>query len=313
MKKSGIIIFLIFLLLVIGGLLLIKFGNFKSFPLNMSLKGDSEVRLNLNDEYTESGVNAKFFWMDVTNKIKMEDNINTDIPGNYTVSYSFKNFLSEKTLERKVIVVDNVPPELTLENTSISMYVDGKIAVGKITANDNIDGDISKSVVVDKSAFDNTKAGKYKIKVSVKDSSGNETTKNINVTVKAKPVKNGSVNARIDVYISEQKLYYYKNNKLVLVSDVVTGKKNGTPTGHYKVLRKRKDVYLKGDTFLDHVDYWIAFIGGLYGIHDAQWRDEFGGNIYKKNGSHGCVNMPIDNMAKLYKQVEIGTAVNIYK
>ena len=81
------------------------------------------------------------------------------------------------------------------------------------------------------------------INVSVKDSSGNESTGVINVTVKAKPVKNGTVNARIDVYISEQKLYYFENNKLVLTSDVVTGKKDGTPRGNYKVLRKKKEGY----------------------------------------------------------------------
>ena len=77
-------------------------------------------------------------------------------------------------------------------------------------------------------------------------------------------------------------------------------------------ITEREDVYLKGDTFLDHVDYWIAFIGGLYGIHDAQWRSEFGGTIYKKDGSHGCVNMPLNNMKKLYEKVKVGTAVNIY-
>lgn len=312
MKKSGLIILIVVLLLVICGLLVYRYVDFKNFPLNMTLKGDSEVRLNLNDEYTESGVKAKFLWMDVKDKVKVDGSVKTDIPGNYTITYSYENFLTKKTIERKVIVVDNIPPTLTLQNTKITMYVDGVLSMGKITASDNIDGDISKNVVVD-NQVNNKKAGNYKINVSVKDSSGNEATGVINVTVKAKPVKNGTVNARIDVYISEQKLYYFKNNKLVLTSDVVTGKKNGTPTGHYKVLRKKQDVYLKGDTFLDHVDYWIAFIGGLYGIHDAQWRKEFGGTIYKKDGSHGCINMPLDNMAKLYKQVEIGTAVNIYK
>lgn len=312
MKKSGIIVLLIFLLLVIGGLALIKFGNFKSFPLNMSLIGEKEITLNLNEEYTESGINAKFFWVDIKDKVKVENNINTDVPGNYTVMYTFKNFLVSKTLERKVIVIDNVPPTLTLEKTSISMYVDGKLSMGKITASDNIDGDISKSVVID-NQVNVKKAGKYKINVSVKDSSGNEVSKTINVTVKEKPVKNGKVNARIDVYISEQKLYYYKNNKLVLTSDVVTGIKNGTPTGHYKVLSKKKDVYLKGKNYVEHVYYWIAFIGRLYGLHDATWRNEFGGNIYKTDGSHGCVNMPLDKIKELYEQVEVGTAVNIYK
>jgi len=306
MKKSGLIIIMLVLLLVIGALLVVKFGN-----VSMSLKGSSEVKLNLNDEYNESGVNAKFLFMNVEDKVVTQNNIDTSVPGNYTVSYSYENMFVKKTIERRVIVVDNIPPTLNVEKKSLTMYVDGVLSLPKITASDNIDGNISKSVVVD-NQVNNKKAGKYLINVSVKDSSGNEATDSINVTVKAKPVKNGSVNARIDVYISEQKLYYFENNKLILTSDVVTGKKNGTPTGHYKVLRKKQDVYLKGDTFLDHVDYWIAFIGGLYGIHDAQWRNEFGGDIYKKDGSHGCVNMPLNNMKKLYEKVKVGTAVNIY-
>ena len=35
----------------------------------------------------------------------------------------------------------------------------------------------------------------------------------------------------------------------------------------------------------------MPFNGGI-GFHDASWRNTFGGTIYKKNGSHGCVNMP---------------------
>ncbi len=312
MKKRGLIISIVFLLLVIGVLLVVRFVDFDKFPLNMSLNGGKEISLNLNDEYKEDGVKAKFFWIDVKDKVKVDSNVTTDIPGNYTVKYSYENLLVKKEIIRNVNVVDNIPPTLTLEKTSISMYVDGTLDHGKITATDNIDGDISNDVVID-NQVNNKKAGKYKINVSVKDSSGNEATGTINVTVKERQVKNGTVNARIDVYIHEQKLYYYKNNKLVLTSDVVTGQNNGTPTGHYKVLSKKKDVYLKGRDYLEHVNYWIAFIGRVYGIHDATWRDKFGGDIYKTDGSHGCVNVPLDNIKKLYEQVEVGTAVNIYK
>ena len=269
------------------------------------------AKLRLYDEYKkysdDSGDNA------YTSIVYVNLGYNNSDYKNPTIVKEFKkDMLVNKTLARTVVVIDNIAPELTLEKTKVSIYTNGVINYGKIKASDNIDGDISKSVIVNNN-IDTSESGKYKIDVSVSDSSGNETVKQIDVTIKEKPVKNGkTVNARIDVYISEQKLYYFENNKLVLTSDVVTGKKDGTPRGNYKVLRKKKDIYLKGDTFLDHVDYWIAFIGGLYGIHDASWRSEFGGDIYKKNGSHGCVNMPVDNMKKLYEKVKVGTAVNIY-
>ena len=33
----------------------------------------------------------------------------------------------------------------------------------------------------------------------------------------------------------------------------------------------------------------MPFDGGI-GFHDASWRDEFGGDIYLTDGSHGCIN-----------------------
>jgi lipoprotein-anchoring transpeptidase ErfK/SrfK len=50
-------------------------------------------------------------------------------------------------------------------------------------------------------------------------------------------------------------------------------------------------------------------IKGSVGIHDADWRSSFGGEIYKTNGSHGCINTPPKMMAELYEMVEIGTPV----
>lgn len=309
--KKKIIFLIIFLLVLIIALLCVKYVDFKRFPLEMELKGSKETDINLGEEYEDKGVRANLFFKDVSDKIVKEDNIDNTTPGKYTIKYSYKKGLFSKSVERVVNVIDNVPPIITLEKEKVTVYKDGVINTGKIKAEDNIDGDISNNVVV-KNNIDTKVVGNYKIDVSVKDSSGNETVKQISVTVKEKPVKNGSVNARIDVFISEQKLYYYENNKLVLTSSVVTGSNNSTPRGNYKVIRKKKDVYLKGSTYLEHVDYWIAFIGRLYGIHDASWRNEFGGDIYKRDGSHGCVNMPSDNMKKLYEKVKVGTAVNIY-
>ena len=38
---------------------------------------------------------------------------------------------------------------------------------------------------------------------------------------------------------------------------------------------------------------------------------EFGGEIYKYNGSHGCINMPYYNVSKLYDMVQVGTPVHV--
>ena len=115
----------------------------------------------------------------------------------------------------------------------------------------------------------------------------------------------------IVVSIEEQMLWYYEYNTVVFSSPVVTGMDGGTPIGTFEILNKAKGITLIGDNYQSYVDYWIAFKGSGYGFHDASWRTEFGGDIYKYDGSHGCVNMPHDKVEELYYLVKLGTPVII--
>lgn len=117
----------------------------------------------------------------------------------------------------------------------------------------------------------------------------------------------------IFVDISTQELRYYENGKLLLSSPVVTGMEydTPTPTGEFWVNNKAQDIVLYGDDYESPVEYWISFIGSGYGFHDASWRTEFGRDLYLYDGSHGCVNMPLEAVACLYDLVKIGTPVFI--
>lgn len=118
----------------------------------------------------------------------------------------------------------------------------------------------------------------------------------------------------IEVDMTNQHMYYYVDGELALDTDVVTGntgKRMGTPEGINYVYAKQRNRILRGDDYETPVKYWMPVKGGV-GIHDADWRRKFGGEIYKKNGSHGCVNTPPDVMAKLYDMVEIGTPVVMF-
>lgn len=89
------------------------------------------------------------------------------------------------------------------------------------------------------------------------------------------------------VDISDQTLKYYVKGKVKLKSNVVTGGRGcGTPTGRFKLHHKARNVNLTGPGYVSHVNYWMPFIGQSYGMHDASWRSQFGGSIYKYNGSH---------------------------
>lgn len=49
------------------------------------------------------------------------------------------------------------------------------------------------------------------------------------------------------------------------------------------------------------------------GLHDAPWKSSFGGDIYKTDGSHGCVNLPTDVAGTIYNNIQAGMAIVIYK
>ena len=68
---------------------------------------------------------------------------------------------------------------------------------------------------------------------------------------------------------------------------------------------------LRGANYASFVNYWMPVKGNI-GIHDANWRREFGGEIYKKDGSHGCINTPYKNMKVIYENVEVGVPVVMF-
>ncbi len=59
------------------------------------------------------------------------------------------------------------------------------------------------------------------------------------------------------------------------------------------------------------VNYWMPFVYGQ-GLHDASWQSSFGGNRYKTNGSHGCINLPKDQAALIYNTIDAGYPIIIY-
>ena len=118
----------------------------------------------------------------------------------------------------------------------------------------------------------------------------------------------------IDVNISDQRMWYVENGKIQLSSDVVTGNLStghGTSTGFYRIAYKQRDhLMVKYNSF---VHYWMPYNTAIgVGFHDASWRGSFGGQIYRTNGSHGCINMPPAKAASLFSMISSGTAVYIH-
>ena len=118
----------------------------------------------------------------------------------------------------------------------------------------------------------------------------------------------------VEVNITRQQLWFYKDGELVTRGSVVTGNvERGwkTPNGTYVLNYKQKDAVLRGDNYASKVKYWMPFNGNI-GLHDASWRGAFGGNVYKNDGTHGCVNLPSYLAKKIFDNIEEGTPIICY-
>ena len=124
----------------------------------------------------------------------------------------------------------------------------------------------------------------------------------------------------VEIDLSSQHVYFYQDGNCVWDSKCVTGTATdpdrATPTGVFALKYKQRDRVLRGrinpqtgkPSYEPPVAYWMPFNGNI-GLHDANWRSSFGGNIYLKNGSHGCINLPPKNAKTLYDLITPGTVI----
>lgn len=118
----------------------------------------------------------------------------------------------------------------------------------------------------------------------------------------------------VEIDYTNQHLWYYKEGELMTETDIVSGnisRGNGSPDGIFKIAYKERDATLVGENYASKVKYFMPFAYNV-GIHDASWRDEFGEEIYKTSGSHGCINVPAKKAKKIYETLEVGTPVIAY-
>ena len=123
----------------------------------------------------------------------------------------------------------------------------------------------------------------------------------------------------IELDISAQHFWLYKDGQCVLDDDVVTGlasdPERATPPGVYCVWDMVPGKYLgtyEVQGYHTWVDWWMNFTYLGIGFHDLN-RSAYGGQIYKTNGSHGCVNLSKSTAEKLYNSIEVGIPVVAYE
>ena len=128
------------------------------------------------------------------------------------------------------------------------------------------------------------------------------------------------LNSYVEIDITRQRVFMYVDGKCIVDTPTVTGNVGAgyyTPTGVFYLNNKVYDTVLRGTNsdgskYASPVLYWMPFYKG-FGLHDANWRDKFGGEIYKNNGSHGCVNLPTNDAKTIYDNITYDMPIFIYK
>lgn len=120
----------------------------------------------------------------------------------------------------------------------------------------------------------------------------------------------------IEVSLDAQHLWLYKDGNLVTETDIVSGKPvkgRETYRGAWPIAYKASPYNLTSAEYGYNVkvNYWMPFVYGQ-GLHDASWQPSFGGNRYKTNGSHGCINLPKDQAKLIYETIDAGYPIIIY-
>ncbi|MFC4321767.1 L,D-transpeptidase family protein [Litchfieldia salsa] len=133
-------------------------------------------------------------------------------------------------------------------------------------------------------------------------------------------INNGIGDTYAEVSIAEQRIWIFKNGKLVVTTNVVTGKHStgeNTLPGVWYILYKRAPYTLNGSSagnpnYSIEVDYWAPFTNSGQGFHDASWRTNWASNAYQNAGSGGCVNVPPHVMKSVYDHLNTYDPVVIY-
>ena len=192
-KRKKNIIYRNTIIYLVIALILLVINNY-SYP-ELKLLGKKEINLSLNEKYTDPGYkivpnNKKY-------KVVIDNNIDENKTGSYEVKYSLqvKNKIINKV--RKVNVIDNISPEITLKGSdNIKLYESSDYEEPGFIAFDNYDGDITKNVIVQNDIKE--EIGDYKITYIVEDSSGNKTMVTRNVKILGKEKNIGTIYLTFD-------------------------------------------------------------------------------------------------------------------
>ena len=105
--------------------------------LTLTLKGNSTIILNKDDEYVEPGYEAiDSIDGDITDLVQVEGNLDTSVAGTYTLTYIIENSRLEQKMLTRTIIVTESNLEIAIESTNQS-YTNKDITLNIVVSGTN--------------------------------------------------------------------------------------------------------------------------------------------------------------------------------
>ena len=281
---------------------------------------NSELFIEVNTKHTIS----EYVMVENGELLNGDDIIDSSVVGTIELEAKILD-LNNKTITKSfsLNVDDTIPPvvenvkDLTVKNNEkVDFY-------GNLKITDNSNTDVTKEI---KGTYDLTKEGTYKLQYVIKDQSGNETTKDFKLIVKA---DNVTINTKNKYYVKVNKMMnvvmvYEKDDNgefTKLVKTFVASAGNGTPVGVFTTAAKYETLSLVGGVW----GHYTVQIKGPYWFHsvpyyskpgkDGNW-DDLEYEEYNKLGtlaSKGCIRLAVKDSKWIYDNIAKGTTVEIYE
>lgn len=132
------------ILLIIGIAAAIVQG---ALGLELTLKGPETMTLEFGERFEDPGVEASFGWKNLQSEVQIENGIEPDRLGTFTVTYTIQYRGKTASATRTVRVVDTTPPTIVLMYQENSLTLPGHVYQEEgFVAEDNFDGDITDRV-----------------------------------------------------------------------------------------------------------------------------------------------------------------------
>lgn len=120
-----------------------------------------------------------------------------------------------------------------------------------------------------------------------------------------------------EISLSKQKVYVIRNGKVKFSCRTISGRPTpdrATKKGAYFIKEHNLERVLVGEDYRTPVKNWVRITWTGTGFHSATWQpwSRWTKDFYKTRGSHGCLNLSLEDSKKIYELTKYREAVFIY-